>query len=205
MTSSKTHRLHKGKGRQPVNTLAVSKNFGIAAVLMLLAALFWIVMFFSAMAALAQVFTREEEAGTALALRLNAEPTCIYLGKLSFNLALLSTLSAVVTPMFFIFTDAPADNVLLFVLVLIMGVLALCSSTTLVAAIISKASVKGALFAVLSFPILLLPLMLLVGATDTVLMGRSLAELWAPLQGLIAYVGVMVTASLMLFKHVWQA
>ena len=171
----------------------------------LLAALFWIVMFFSAMAALAQVFTREEEAGTALALRLNAEPTCVYLGKLSFNLALLSILSAVVTPMFFIFTDAPADNVLLFVLVMIVGVLALCSSTTLVAAIISKASVKGALFAVLSFPILLLPLMLLVGATDTVLMGRGLAELWAPLQGLIAYIGVMVTASLMLFKHVWQA
>jgi len=41
MTSRKTHRSHKGKGRQPVNTLAVSKNFGIAAVVTLLAALLW--------------------------------------------------------------------------------------------------------------------------------------------------------------------
>ncbi|MDD3733191.1 MAG: heme exporter protein CcmB, partial [candidate division Zixibacteria bacterium] len=52
----------------------------------LLAALFWIIMFFAAMAGLAQVFVREEETGTVLALRLAADPTAVYLGKLFFNL-----------------------------------------------------------------------------------------------------------------------
>lgn len=170
----------------------------------LLAALFWIVVFFSTMAALAQVFVREEEAGTALALRLTAEPNAVYLGKLMFNLALLSTLAAVITPLFFIFTDAPTGNIGLFVLVLMLGILALCAASTLVAAIISKAAVKGALFAVLSFPILLLPLMLLVGATDSVLLGLGFAEITAHIQGLIAYTGIMVTASLLLFKFVWM-
>jgi len=189
-----------------VTTLAVvSFSLGQAGLpAKLLAALFWIVIFFSTMAALAQVFVREEEAGTALALRLTAEPNAVYLGKLIFNLVLLSALAAVVTPLFFIFTDAPTDNILLFVLVLILGVLALCSATTLVAAIISKASAKGALFAVLSFPILLLPLMLLVGASDSVLQGLGIAEILAPLQGLAAYIGIMVTASLMLFQFVWK-
>ena len=170
-----------------------------------LAALFWIVMFFSATAALAQIFTREEEAGTALALRLSADPTAVYLGKLFFNLVLLVTLAAIITPIFFVFTDAPADNILLFVVILVLGILALCSATTLVAAIISKAAVKGALFAVMSFPLLMLPLMMLVGATDTVLSGQGFSEILEPIQGLIAYSGIMVTASLMLFKHVWKA
>ena len=41
MTDSRIRRRDKGNGRQPVNTPAVSKNFGITAVVMLLAALFW--------------------------------------------------------------------------------------------------------------------------------------------------------------------
>jgi len=190
-----------------VTTLAiVSFSLGQAGLKPnVLAALFWIVMFFSATAALAQIFTREEETGTALALRLNADPIAVYLGKLFFNLILLTTLTIIVTPIFFIFTDAPADNILLFVLILILGVLALCSATTLVAAIISKAATKGALFAVVSFPLLMLPLMMLVGATDTVLSGQGIKEILEYIQGLIAYAGIMVTASLMLFKHVWKA
>ena len=190
-----------------VTTLAVvSFSLGQAGLpVKLLAALYWIVVFFSAMAALAQVFTREEEAGTALALRLSADPNAVYLGKLFFNLILLSTMAAIITPLYFVFTDAPADNILLFVLVLGLGTVALCTATTLVAAIISRAAVRGALFAVLSFPILLLPLILLVSASDSVLLGQSISEILAPLQALIAYIVVMLTASIMLFRFVWKA
>ena len=54
--------------------------------------------------------------------------------------------------------------------------------STLVAAIISKAAVKGALFAVMSFPLLMLPLMMLVGASDTVLQGQGISEILEPIQ-----------------------
>ena len=190
-----------------VTTLAVvSFSLGQAGLpVKLLAALYWIVVFFSAMAALAQVFTREEEAGTALALRLSADPNAVYLGKLFFNLALLSTMAVIITPLYFIFTDAPADNVLLFIVVLALGIVALCAATTLVAAIISRAAMRGALFAVLSFPILLLPLILLVSASDSVLLGQGISEILAPLQALIAYIVVMLTASILLFRFVWKA
>jgi len=190
-----------------VTTLAVvSFSLGQAGLpVKLLAALYWIVVFFSAMAALAQVFTREEEAGTALALRLSADPNAVYLGKLFFNLVLLSTMAVIITPLYFIFTDAPADNVLLFIVVLALGIVALCAATTLVAAIISRAAMRGALFAVLSFPILLLPLILLVSASDSVLLGQGISEILAPLQALIAYIVVMLTASILLFRFVWKA
>lgn len=170
----------------------------------LLAALFWIIMFFSAMSGLAQVFIREEESGTALVLKLTADPDSIYIGKLLFNLTLLSIMTLIITPVFFIFTDAPTDNLPLFLLVLFLGVIGLCGATTLVASIIAKASVKGALFAVLSFPILMPVLLVLVGATEKVFRAASFSDIASELQFLVAYPVVMITLSILLFKFVWQ-
>jgi heme exporter protein B len=169
-----------------------------------LAALFWVIMFFSAMSGLAHAFIREEEAGTSLALRLSAEPDSVYVGKLVFNLTLLALMSAVITPVFFIFTDAGTEHVALFLMVLCLGVIGLCGATTLVAAIISKASVRGALFAVLSFPILMPELLILVKATDKVLSGLPFGQMSAEIQFLIAYPVVMITGSVLLFRFVWQ-
>ena len=170
----------------------------------LLAALFWIVMFFSAMSGLAQAFIREEEAGTALTLRLMADPDPVYIGKLLFNFSLLTVMAALITPIFFIFTDAPASGIATFILVLALGVIGLCSATTLVAAIIAKASVKGALFAVLSFPILMPLLLVLILATEKVLDSGAIGDIATEIQFLVAYGVVMVTGSVLLFKFVWQ-
>ena len=169
-----------------------------------LAALFWIVMLFSAMSGLAQAFIREEEAATALTLRLMADPDPVYIGKLLFNFSLLSIMAAIITPIFFIFTDAPASGIATFILVLALGVIGLCSATTLVAAIIAKASVKGALFAVLSFPILMPLLLVLVLATEKVLDSGTIGDIATEIQFLVAYGVVMVTGSVLLFKFVWQ-
>jgi heme exporter protein B len=170
----------------------------------ILAALFWIIMFFSAMSGLAHTFVREEEAGTSLALRIAADPDAVYFGKLAFNLTLLIIMTAIITPLFFVFTDAATERLALFVLVLCLGVVGLCGATTLVAAIISRASVKGALFAVLSFPILMPELLTLVKATDKVLQGLPMGQMSAELQFLAAYAVVMITGSVLLFRFVWQ-
>jgi heme exporter protein B len=169
-----------------------------------LSALFWIIMFFSATAGLSLVFVREEESGTALALRLAADPTAVYLGKLFFNFTLLALMTLIITPVFFMFTDAPTDHLGPFIIVEVLGVIGLCGATTLVAAIISRAAIKGALFAVLSFPILITLLLMLVIAGTKILDGKGLGELVPEIQGLIAYSVVMITASLLLFKFVWQ-
>ena len=169
-----------------------------------LSALYWVVVFFSALSVMAQVFLREEESGTAMALRLSPEQNTVYLGQLFFILTLLCCLVSVCSPLFLLFAYAPIGGIVNFLLVMILGVLDLCAATTLIAAIIARASVKGALFAVLSFPILLPVLIVLVSATDKVWAGSSLAEVSKLLQFLLAYVVIMVTASLMLFKFVWE-
>ena len=188
-----------------VSTLAVvSFSLGQSSLSApVLAALFWVIVFFSAAAGLSLVFVREEESGTALALRLTADPVAVYTGKLIFNFTLLVVMAAVITPIFFLFTDADAANLYLFLLVEVLGLIGLCGASTLVAAIISRAAMKGALFAVLSFPIMITLLMLLVTASARVLDGGGPGEIWPALQGLIAYAVVMITASLMLFRSVW--
>lgn len=170
----------------------------------ILGALFWIIIFFSAMSGLAQVFVREEESQTAMTLRLTADPDAVFLGKLFFNFFLLIIMAAVITPLFFIFTDAPTAGVINFLAVLSIALIDLCAGTTLVAAIIAKASVKGALFAVLVFPILLPMLIALTLSSEKVLAGESLGEISKLLQFLIAYAIVMITSSVLLFKYVWQ-
>ena len=169
------------------------------------AALFWIILLFSAMAGLARVFVYEEDGQTALALRLLADPTAVYLGKLTFNLTLLTAITTIVAPAYVILMSVDLQNVPLLLIPLILGVIGLCAGSTLIGAIIARAAVKGALFSVLAFPILILLLLLLVNATAKILAGGGLADISMEIQGLVAYCVVMITASLMLFRFVWNS
>ena len=169
------------------------------------AALFWIIIFFSAMSGLAHVFVREEESKTAVVLRLTADTIPVYLGKLGYNLILLGLLQVIIAPLFLILTDAVLGDPVLFVVMIIVGSIGLAGATTLIAAIISRASVKGALFAVLSFPILLPLLIGVINGTTKALTvsGGGFSEAGPELQLLISYAVVMITASLLLFEYVW--
>ncbi len=169
-------------------------------------AIFWIIIFFSAMSGLAHVFIREEETKTAMVLRLTADPTPVYLGKLGYNVLLLALLEAIIAPLFFILTDARLESPALFIVVLILGMIGLAGATTLIAAIISKAGVKGALFAVLSFPILLPLLIGLINATSKAFATGEVyfSAASSELQLLVSYGVIMITASLLLFEYVWE-
>jgi len=170
------------------------------------AALYWVIIFFSAMSGLAHVFVREEESKTSTILRLTADATPVYLGKLGYNLLLLILLQIVIAPLFLTLTDAVLTDPALFLILLILGTVGLAGATTIIAAIISKASVKGALFAVLSFPILLPILIGLISATTKALSksGGGLGGASSELQLLVSYGVVMITASIMLFEYVWE-
>jgi heme exporter protein B len=170
----------------------------------LLSAFFWIVIFFSALAGLAQTFIKEEETKTVNTLKLVASPTGIYLGKLSFNIVLLFALEVVIVPLFFLLNRLGGVNLLLFLGVLILATLALAAATTLIAAIVSKAAVKGALFAALSFPILLPLLVTAIQGTGLSFRGEGFMSGFSELKVLFSYLVVMVVASLMLFEHVWS-
>lgn len=166
--------------------------------------LFWIVIFFSAMSGLAQVFIKEEEAKTSSLLKLIASSESIFAGKLLYNLVLLLFLEIIIAPLFIIMLGFSILNFWLFLCVLVLGSLGLVCSTTIIAAIVAKASVKGALFAVLSFPILLPLLVTVISGTNLAAEGASFSQGLRDLQILFSYAVVMFVASFLLFDFVWE-
>lgn len=170
----------------------------------ILAALFWVILFFAAMSGLAQAFIKEEESGTAMILRLSSEGTVIFFGKMIFNFLLLLVLAVLIIPLFIIFLKAEPANWSIFLGGIILGLIGLSGATTIIAAIVSKASVKGALFTVLSFPVLLPLLVATIEITKVALTGGLFSDISAPLQLLVAYDVIMITLSVMLFDFVWR-
>jgi heme exporter protein B len=171
------------------------------------AALIWVVLVFAALSGLSRTFVREEEAGTAGALRMSAPPTAVYAGKLLFNLALVFAVELVTTPLFSVFLPSKTMDAGLFVAVLAAGGVGLACAATFVAAIIAQASSgKSTLFLIVSFPVLMPLLLAAVRGTSGALTAIPTlrTQSVADVEVLIAYAVVMATASFMLFEYVWH-
>jgi heme exporter protein B len=167
----------------------------------ILAALLWVVLLFAALASLSNTFVREVESRTLVMLRLIASPTSIALGKLLFNLLFLGVIEAITVPLFLVLMGAPTPRWGAFALILVLGSVALGAGSTLVAAIIAQTRGRGALFAGVSFPILLPVVAAAVSATRAQWSGGSVG---AELRLLGAYAVALLAASLMLYDHLWE-
>ncbi len=167
--------------------------------------LLWVVIFFSAMSGLSRAFVSEEERGTNLTLHLLAKPSTIYSGKLLFNIVLVYIMNfAIVIIYSLLFDSFSIQNVWLFILATSFGSFGIAVSSTIIAAIISKASAKGTLYPVLAFPILLPLILILLELTKFSIDGKSIAESYVELAVLICYDVIMLTASYMLFDFIWK-
>ncbi len=167
--------------------------------------LFWVVIFFSAMSGLSRVFVTEEERGTTLTLQLIASPSTVFFGKLVFNLVLVYLMVAAITFLYSIlFENFIIHNISLFAVALLLGSTGIAISSTLIAAIISKANTKGTLYPVLSFPILLPLILTLVKLTQFSMDGETFEFAWVYLAILISYNVIMFTGGLMLFDFIWR-
>lgn len=188
-----------------VTLVVIGITIGREAVSPSLHAVFiWIVILFSSMQALAVSFIREEESGTADTLRLFAEPGIVYTGKLLFSLALTGFLLVILVPLYVILMDIEMPNAIQFLVSIILGSFGIASATTIIAAIVSKSTMRGALFTVLSFPLLLPVLLASVSASSIVLRGGDFSGMWPYIKILIAYPVIVITISYVLFDYVWN-
>ncbi len=166
--------------------------------------LLWTVLFFASSVGLSRTFVKEEETRTAIALRLSATPSVVFGGKLFFNCVLMLALSVILVPLFIVFFSVELLSPGLFILNIVLGVLGLSGASTIVAAIISRARVKGPLFGALAFPILMPLLLLAVPGTAMALEGAVWDQASSNLMGLLGFTGAMITVSFFLFDPVWE-
>ena len=171
------------------------------------AALLWVILLFAALSGLSRAFVREEEAGTANALRLSAPASAVLAGKVLFNITLTLVVEGVSVPLFLVVLPPQTVHWGVFAGALLLGGVGLAAVATFVAALVAQASAgKSALFFVVAFPVLL-PLLLMavqatIGAFD--LLPSHHARALADLKLLAAYGVVMTTLSFMLFDAVWH-
>lgn len=167
--------------------------------------LLWVVIFFSAMSGLSRAFVSEEERGTTMTLQLIASPSTVFSGKLIFNLLLVFIMNFVITILFgILFTSFIIRNIPLFVLAFLFGNIGIAVSSTIIAAIISKAGSKGTLYPVLSFPILLPLILTLLELTKFAIDGNSIYSSMTEILVLICYDVIMATISYLLFDFIWK-
>ena len=171
----------------------------------LLAGMYWVVIFFTAMSGLSRIFVSEEERGTVLVLQLIASPTTIYFGKLIFNAGLTLLMTTAVTLLYMVvFPGFVIKSYEIFLPTIVLGSMGFAASATIIAAIIAKAGAKGTLYPVLSFPILIPLLMTVMNATTRALDGESFGNALGEFQVLAGYLLAMVGGSYILFDYVWK-
>ncbi|RPI65906.1 MAG: ABC transporter permease [Ignavibacteriales bacterium] len=167
--------------------------------------LFWVVVFFSAMSGLSRAFVSEEERGTTLTLQLIASPSTVFSGKFIFNLVLTFAMNTVIALLYSaLFDEFILKNFVLFLITFIISNIGLAASSTIIAAIISKAGAKGTLYPVLSFPILLPLILTSVKLTEFALDGTSIDDSIFELAIIVSYDVIMLSASYMLFDFIWK-
>ncbi|MGC8748293.1 MAG: heme exporter protein CcmB [Candidatus Kapaibacteriota bacterium] len=165
----------------------------------------WIVIFFASMTGMMRVFVSEEEKGTTLLLKMLSTPYAVFFGKFAFNflISILVNLTSIL--MFLLFFDKIAIKYFhLFSLTLFTSGIGIAGCSTIIGAIVSRANVKGALFPILSLPILIPLLMVGIEATQLAIMGKDVGLVLQDNVLIVSYSGLLITLSSLIFDFVWK-
>ncbi|MGF1923617.1 MAG: heme exporter protein CcmB [Bacteroidia bacterium] len=167
-------------------------------------ALFWIIMLFASINAVAKSFLQESR-GRHLYIYTLVSPVALVIAKTIYNSLLMISLTLIALLFYALVFDFPRGaDLLMYLIATVMGSLSFATIFTMVSAIASKAGNGGMLMAILSFPIIIPVLIVLIklakNAIDGLDRGVSMDDI-----GLLALINVMVMAvSLLLFPYLWR-
>ena len=135
-------------------------------------ALFWIILLFASINAIAKSFITETK-GRLLYMYTLASPQAVILSKIIYNSLLLIVLSGLCLLAYSLFIGNIIQDLPLFLVTLLLGSLGFSSLLTMVSGIASKAGNNFTLMAILSFPIMIPLLMVLMK------LSKNAIERWA--------------------------
>jgi heme exporter protein B len=164
-------------------------------------ALLWIVLFFAAATGLPRAFVREEETGTALALRKTVPANVVLAGKTLYNALLFVAVAAVTIPGFAILLEWRVASPLALAATVLLGGVGLAVVSTFLSAVVSAAGQRNVLFVLIAFPLLLPLLLVSIAATLEATRGGMP---WTGLRVLVAYDGAAACAAYLLIEAVWE-
>jgi heme exporter protein B len=165
-------------------------------------ALFWIILLFASINAVAKSFINETR-GRLLYLYTLASPQAVILSKIIYNSFLLSILSVLCLLVYTLFVGNIVQDFSLFLVTLLLGSFGFSSLLTMVSAIASKTNNNFTLMAILSFPIIMPLLMVLIKLSKNAIDGLDLWDTNSLL--ILMFLNVIIIASsYLLFPYLWR-
>lgn len=166
-------------------------------------ALFWIILLFASINAVAKSFIAETQ-GKLLYLYTLASPQAIILSKILYNSVLMLALSFMAFLIYSIFMGNLTTDIPLFLLCLAIGSLGFASILTMVSAIASKANQNFTLMAILSFPLMIPFLITLIKVSKNSLDGLSRGISMKYIVILMLINVIVLSLSFLLFPYLWR-
>ena len=166
-------------------------------------ALFWIILLFAAINAIAKSFMQESK-GRLLYYYQIASPQAIILAKIIYNILLMILMATIALGFYSIVFENKVGDIWLYFIAVLIGAISFSTVFTMISAIASKANNNNTLMAILSFPIIIPLLMLIIKLSKNAMDGLdrsvSLDEI-AVLGGINL---IVIVISLLLFPYLWR-
>lgn len=167
-------------------------------------ALFWITVLFCAVNSIAKSFIGDKGSVNIYMYSI-ADPHDIILSKIIYNFILCALMAFASMGLFMLFFGNPIQDMLLFVLLLVLASYGFSSSLSLLSAIASKAGNSNVIMAVLSFPVIISILLIVVKVTRNCIDGLDPSVSNTDLLTLGAVDALVTAASYILFPFVWRS
>lgn len=167
-------------------------------------ALFWIILLFSAVNAVAKGFLQESR-GRMLYYYTLVPPQAVILAKIAYNALLLLGLALAGLGLYMIVLGNPVQDPTLFVGNVALGALGFASTLTLVSGIAAKATNSNTLMVVLGFPLMIPMLLLLIKVSKNALDGLEFEASESALLTLVALNLIVGAVSYLLFPFLWRS
>ncbi|MCY7353436.1 MAG: heme exporter protein CcmB [Cytophagaceae bacterium] len=166
--------------------------------------LFWIILLFTAVSAIAKSFT-QERAGRLLYYYTLASAEGIILSKMLYNALLMTGLALVGLGFYAFVMGNPVGDWPMYLLSVALGALGFSGTLTMVAGIASKAENAPTLMAVLSFPVILPMLLMLLKVSKNAMDGLDRGESLNEILTLLALNAIVWVLSVILFPYLWRS
>lgn len=165
--------------------------------------LFWIIMLFASVNAIAKSFMQESKSRLLYYYTI-ASPQAIILSKTIYNILLMSLLSMLALLVYMLFFTNTIGDPLFYFISVLLGSISFSTIFTMISAIASKAGNNGTLMAILSFPVVIPVILVLIHLSKNAMDGLDRSANYGNIGVLCAINVIVIATSLLLFPYLWR-
>lgn len=165
--------------------------------------LFWIIMLFAAVNAIAKSFLIENR-GRMLYYYTITSARAVILSKTIYNCLLMLLLTVLTMVVYLLFFNNTIGDVWYYFIAVLLGSISFSTVFTMISAIASKAGNNSGLMAVLSFPVIIPLIIILIKLSKNAMDGIDHSFSYGHITMLCGINVIVIATSLLLFPYLWR-